>query len=142
MKCAYCHKAIASDDDNYAHRLFIDLTDEQVPPHLKEIFSQDSDEYGLHEECVQTIVRQEKLEYYQKALEPIFEKLNRNQIRRADVEAIVEAFLSRHRYLQNEAIIIIRSIIELLGTKAENPCYEDGRNLWGLRWCKKVSKEI
>ena len=57
-----------------------------------------------------------------------------------DSDAVVEAFAGEHRHIQNEIIIFMRNVIIKLGKKAGDPAYEDGRNQWGLNWCKKASE--
>jgi hypothetical protein len=55
-------------------------------------------------------------------------------------DAIVTMFFREHRYLQNEMIIGLLKIITKIGKESGNVMYEDPRNVWGLKWCKEVSK--
>jgi len=136
MKCRVCFKQIT---DDFSHLLKYD-NDFRTGRKAQARIDIEMDEgYGLHKECAEKVIMEEKVSYYKKALEPIFQKLNRSQFREVDMKAIVAAFCCEHRFLQNEAIILIKSIIETLGKKSGDPAWEDGRNSYGLAWCKKVS---
>lgn len=126
MKCLKCFKEITED---FSHLLGYSNVEVEMP-----------EGHGLHKECAEKLIMEEKVSYYKKALEPIFRKINRSQFREVDVKALVAAFCCEHRTLQNDAIILLSNIISHLGKKAGDSMWEDGRNSYGLDWCKKASE--
>jgi len=134
MKCAKCFKELTEDQDR--SNLLMDLENDNVESY-KKLFQDEN--LGLHENCAKEVIKEEKFHQYLKTMAPFFKKLNRSQIRDCDTEAIVSAFFNQHRYLQNEAIIVLKAIIDRIGAKAGDPGYTDPRNQWALDWCKKAS---
>jgi hypothetical protein len=137
MKCSKCFKELPEDLDR-SENVLMNLGKDNANYHFyMRLFKEK--EQGLHEACAEAVIKSEKLEQYEKILGPIFDKLNRSQIKGYDTEAIVTAFFSQHRFLQNEAIIVLKAIIDRIGAKAGDPGYTDPRNQWALDWCKKAS---
>ena len=139
MKCANpkCSKELTEDSDRSENVLMNLGKDNANYSFYLKLFKEK--EHGLHEACAEAVIKSEKLEQYEKILGPIFDKLNRSQIKGYDTEAIVTAFFSQHRFLQNEAIIVLKAIIDRIGAKAGDPGYTDPRNQWAIDWCKKAS---
>jgi len=107
------------------------------------------DEEGLTVENIHICVncgRKERISKLVKEFTPFMEKFSK-MVNSCSfdhsglvTEAIVHLFFREHRYLQNEMVKGLLKIMTKIGEQSGNSMYEDGRNQWGLKFCKEVSK--
>lgn len=128
MKCEMCDVEIDGVEVKEDYNIYQDLY-----PKLN------VEDKHVCKKCGYKVRLDKKIEEYKPAIEQIFDRLNKSSFSSIDKEAIVSCMQNQHRYLQNEAMLMIYDILFRYGKNSGDVCWEDARNAWGLAWAKAAS---
>jgi len=146
MKCFRCHKVITITENRADHYIYV------VIPSVKEMYRLDTvngyqglfdNRQGVCPACCERITADLHAEYLTPLFERFFTLVNRSQIESPAFQAaIIECFSRQHRYLQNEVLIALSSLLAVLGERSGHPMHTDGRNEWGYAWARRAADQI
>lgn len=102
----------------------------------------ENDDVGICQKCAKEQRVVERAKKFREELAGFVKESNSTMFNSENItaEALVRAFTTEHRYLQNEIALFLFKAFRLIAELPDN--YVDGRNEWAFSWFKAAVKSL